>query len=274
MADTFGGITIPLDPAFAVPGSPGVVPGGTAEQTAIPEQVSTDPTLGVLMAFLVAWLNNDSAALEAWQVAGISPGDKPVTVVRFADPEDETTTFEPDRLPALYCWRAGGKYEWIAEDWETEQATIKLLWVLPNVMPEDQQDRSPFANGMSKAIYLGFSRGRTPSWVVPEDVDPLAATQGSYLGSYLQACTAYPELASWRTTTVRVKAIDDSPQPGVWRAIEFTMTLREKLTVDITDPLRFALTSATNGVDMKITNPDTGAVLVEGYLAGTPVSDT
>lgn len=273
MADTFGGITIPLDPAFAEPGGLGTVPGGVPGQAAIPAQVSTDPTLGVLMAYLVAWLNTDAAALAAWQVAGIGPGTRPVEVVRFADPNDETTTFEPDRLPALYCWRAGGKYEWLAEDWETEQGTIKLLWVLPNVMPEDQQDRAPFVNGMQKAIYTGFSRGRTPSWVVPRDTDPLAATEGSYLGSWLQACTAYPVLDAWRLTTVRVKAIDDSPAPGVWRALEITMTVREKLTVDVTDALRFAITSPTNGDDMTITNPATGAVLAEGYLSGTPVSD-
>lgn len=270
MADTFGAITIPLDPAFANPHGQGA-PATTFQLLDSP---STDPTLGVLLAFLVAWLNKDQNAQAAWNTVGIDPAHPPVQVVRFADPRDVTTTFEPDRLPALYAWRDPGTFEQLADDWETELSTVKILWILPIVMPEDQQLRRPFFNGLAKTVYLALSRGRTPSWVVIGDTDTLAPTQGSWVGTFLQTVNEPGYyLQGWRPTTVTIKPIDGSTEPGIWPAVEFTLQLREKLTVDITDPLRFAPTSALNGDDMTIVNPATDVVQVEGYLAGTPVVD-
>jgi hypothetical protein len=194
-------------------------------------------------------------------------------VVRFADPNDPTTTFEPDRLPAMYAWRKGGKYEGLADDWDVENVTIKVLWILPNPLPEEQTLRAPFVNGLQKAVYVGLRRARTPSWVVPNDPDPLAATQGSWLGTWLQSVTP-PEylLQSWEMTFVKSEPIDNEP-PGRWRAIEFTIALQEKYTINIDDPIRFAPINPENGVDMSIDNAATGVTQAEGYLAGTPVGD-
>lgn len=259
MPDTFGSNEIPLKPG------PLTAPGSGAK----PEPAQ-DRTLGVILDFVRAFLITDQNATSAWGIVGLDPAHPPIVALVTYDPNKYG--MQSESLPALFGWRPGGKFEWIAEDWETELVTIKLLWVLPLVQVEDQQRRDPFGDAFIKAVYAAFSRGRTPGWVVPDDDDPLAETQGSFLGTFLHACTAYPECLSWKTQLLATETIDGKPA-GHFDSFELTLQLREKLTVDIEDPARFQPTSAGNGVDATIVNPATGDVQVEGYLAGTPVVD-
>lgn len=259
MADTFGANQLPLQPG------PLTSPG--AQATPQPAQ---DRTLGTILDFTRAFLITDQNATSAWGIVGLDPAHPPIVALFTYNPDHYG--LQSESLPALFGWRDGGKFEWIAEDWETEVVTIKLLWVLPLVLDEDQQRRDPFGDAFIKAVYTAFSRGRTPSWVVSGDEDPLAATHGSFLGTYLHACTAYPECISWKPRMLATETVDGKPA-GHFAAFELTLQLREKLTVDIDDESRFQPTSADNGDDLTIVNPATGEVQVEGYLAGTPVVD-
>ena len=248
MSDTFGLATIPLSPPQA-------------------GQPTTDPTIQMLLDFFTAFLNDDQNATAAWQIQGVAPSTQPVMGKFPYDPE--VNLFHASTLPALYLWRESGKEEWLADDYMVEESTCKMLWVFPLANPENQAARVSFASGLCKALNVAMERGRTPSWVVPNDPDPVAATQGSFLGTYLGAWSCWFD--NWRRTHVIERGIDGSMKQ-TYVAVELMMTLTEQWSPDITDPSRSSATSALNGVDAIVENA-TGTPMAEGHLAGTPVVD-
>lgn len=250
MSDTFGLPQFPLQPPTQ-------------------GQAVADPALTILLSYLKAFLCDDQMATGAWQVAGVSPGNPPVVGTFPFDPEEDL--FNSRDLPALYLWRDSASNEWLAEDYLIESSTLKLLWVFPSGTPENQAVRTPFVNGLVKAIQIAIERNRTPSWKQPNDTDPDTSRYGSALGNYLGAWLL--RVDRWRRTHVVERGIDSSTR-GVYTAVEVQLTLQEPWTVDITDPARFDPTSGANGVDQTVpVNPNASGVsafVPEGYLAGTP----
>ena len=229
----------------------------------------SDPALMVLLSYLKAFLTTDQNASLAWQVKGVSPSNPPVLGIFPWDPEENL--FNANNLPALFLWREDGTDEWMADDYFVTSDTLKMLWVFPGPgTPENQAIRVPFANGIGKAIKVAIERGRTPSWKQPDDDDPVAETEGSFLGKYLGGWSLFD--TRWRRTHVVEKSRDGNRTYGTYPAIEIQWTLMESWDQNIDNPARTAPTSATNGVDFTTTT-STGATSNEGYLANTPKVD-
>lgn len=248
MVDSYGPVPIPM----AAPPA-----GGSAG----------DPAIDTILSFLKAFLVSDQNATGAWQVAGVSPANPPVVGTFPHDPEEDV--FNARDLPALYLWRESATNEWLADDYLVESSLLKLVWVMPRATPENQSVRSPFVNGLVKAIQVAIERGRTPGWVQSGDTDPNAAAQGSDLGAYLGGWSL--RVDRWRRTHV-VERARDGVVKAIYAAVELQLTLQESWSVDITDPSRFPPTSQGDGVDATLTI-NGGTSTVEGHLAGTPVRD-
>lgn len=131
----------------------------------------TDPALATLLAFVAAVFNAQLA--EAW--SAVCPGKRVVEAAHAVDPE--TVTFVDRDLPALYAHRAENKaHRQEGDDWRVAQSTIVLWWVPPSTKQAIAALRSPFVNGLMKALDRALRLGRDPSWVAAAELDPTART--------------------------------------------------------------------------------------------------
>lgn len=247
MPDTFGAIEVPVQP-------------GT-------QQPLADPALSSLLSFLHKALCADQAFSLAWTAPGVDPAHPPIVKTFPDNPGEEWLAIRSDCFPALFGWCERGETDWIAEDYEVETVHCKLLWVLPVVEPELQRVRMQLGRAFFKAVYVSLSRGRTPSWVVPGDTDPMAATAGSFLGTTM-GWLQVPWVKSWKRTHVEAKSLDGSPA-GIYPAFEIDIEWLEKQTLD--DTIDTVPTDTLVGADLTIANGATGVVQNEGYLAVTPL---
>ena len=139
--------------------------------------------------------------------------------------------------------------EQIADAYRTRTSTITLLWVMPPAQDAAARARQPITNALASGIDLAIERGRTPSFVVPGDPDPLAATQGSDVWHWmafwqLRMGTARPAALDVPVTTAK------GTETRHYDAVLFTLTLEEDLTLDMS---RF---DALAGLDLRVTNAD------------------
>jgi hypothetical protein len=139
-----------------------------------------DPSLDLLGDFLKAAVN-DSAS-NAW--GALMPGVPACREVFLNDPEE--LDFNEKYLPSLFVWRARGFSEQIADDYLDDHGTIFGLWIFPTASQAMQGKRGAFINAIWKSILAAVFRERTPGWTVAGDTDPRAATEGSFLGTYLR----------------------------------------------------------------------------------------
>lgn len=230
-----------------------------------------DVAVGAMLEFVQKLLNDDQAFALAWRTQGIDPAHPPIVKTYCDDPNDIELPIRADTFPALFGWREGGDTDWVAADYEIQKARCKLLWVLPITSAETQRLRAQLYDKFFKAVYNGLSRGRTPSWIVAGDTDPVAASQGSFLGTTM-GWLQVPWVKSWRRVHVEASTTDGTPK-GHFPAVEIVIEWLEKQTVDIDDPSRFAPTDTVVGVTATIQNPTTGVTQDEGFLAETPTVD-
>ncbi len=250
--DTFGRVKIPIQPIDPTVGT------------------AADPALDVLLSYLQAFLSTDQNAELAWRVPGVDPAHRVVRKVYSFDPEEYV--FDEKQLPALYGFRVSGSFEPLADDWDVSTDVVKVLWAFPLDGPiERALPRSSFVNGIVKAVRIATERGRTPSWIVEDDTDPMAPIQGSFLGNYLNAYSLW--LKTWQRTHITVRDAE-SKIIGVYPALELQFQLQETWATDIDGGTGTYPTSAEAGVDFVLDNGQSGRPQVEGLLAGTPVIGT
>lgn len=252
MPDTFGALQVP-------------VAGGT-------QQPLADPAIASMLEFLTRALVDDQRFALAWRASGVDPAHSPVVATYPDDPSDIELPIRADTFPALFGWREGGDTDWVAADYEIQKVRCKLLWVLPIVSAELQRVRAQLYDAFFKAVYTALSYGRTPSWMVAGDADPVAASQGSFLGTTM-GWLQVPWVKSWRRTHVEAKTTDGTPQ-GHFPAVEIVVEWLEKQTIDTSDSSRFAPTDqSVVGNTLTIANPTTGVIEDEGFLDVTPKVD-
>jgi hypothetical protein len=140
--------------------------------------VVSDMLLQRLGAFLQAAFNRMGST--AWAVR--CPGRTVVDHVFYHDPK---VLFEENRLPALYLWSGDSAREQAADDVLKDTRTIHIYWVTEPGQEEHIIGRAPFQNAVNKMLITALHRERDPAWVVSGDTDPLAATQGSFLPTWL-----------------------------------------------------------------------------------------
>ena len=210
-----------------------------------------DPALNYVLAFLYAWLVTDGKANAPWLAAtGLPLIKSPASLLPF-NPSDYT--FNSSYLPALYLWRddqKGGVFEYVADDWLIEQSTWTMLWAFPLGGQELQRNRSQYVNQFVKAVVVGIERSVTPSWVMPGDPDPQAATRGSHLGYWTNLVRLW--MTGWRKTRIRI-AMQNSAPAVDYPAVEMRFEVKERQNRTIQ---RFA---PLNYLDQRTTNPSGAA---------------
>jgi hypothetical protein len=145
--NTFGAITLPI-------ASP-----DTGESV-------SDPALDVLLSFCKAVLNAEAST--AWGVR--AAGETPIVRETFAH-NPEVGDFVDRDLPALFLYReGGGTFEDDGIDFQRENTTLRLRWVMPDGEQIRRTDRTPILSGIGKALAAAISAGRHPSWVVATDL--------------------------------------------------------------------------------------------------------
>jgi len=132
-----------------------------------------------LGAFLKAALNR--MGNTAWRTRG-SPSANVVEHVFYRNPK---RLFDESRLPALYLWRATSARRREADDVLKVVSRIQIYWVSEPAQADTDVAREPFEYAIDRMIARALHRERDTAWVVTGDTDPLAASQGSYLPTWL-----------------------------------------------------------------------------------------
>lgn len=190
---------------------------------------SGDPGLDVLLAFAKAVIVDSASTVYT----DIAPGTGAVVQQTRAHNPGQVEINEKD-FPALYGWRVRGDTETLADDYEIETCALSLLWVFPTAKAEHQAKRNPLVNAVAKPLLAGLKRGRHPAWVVDNDPDALAASQGSFLWSWA-GWWAFQK-ASWKLQEVVVQKIGvDATYP----ALQWEITVQERVSIGLpTDPAK------------------------------------
>jgi hypothetical protein len=161
MSDTIGLTTLPI----AAP--------------ALSTDVVGDIALQRLGEFLRAAINR--MGNTAWRTRGSTTGN----VVEHVFCRNPARLFDESRLPALYLWRASSNRRREADDVLKVVSTIRIYWVSEPAQAESDTVREPFEYAVDRMIAKALYRERDSAWVVAGDTDPLAATQGSFLPTWL-----------------------------------------------------------------------------------------
>ena len=209
-------------------------------------RIQGDPALQFTLGFLFAYLVLDNNAQGPWQaqtgypLVG-APGAPPGLSLFAHNPVEDV--FSVSYLPALYLFRddkAGGEIVHEADDWEVEESTWTLLWVMPSPASgqDVQRQYRQYANQVVKACAAALSIGLTPSWVMPGDTDPGCHFRGSYLGFFTNVMRQ--RITGWKRTKIASKpsnmgAVLEFP------AVEMKMLVREKTQADLRAPMYFPL---------------------------------
>lgn len=211
MADTFGALLLP---------SPPLVVGGPIAL------VAGDPFLTYLLPYLQATIT--AYLLPLWQSAGIAP-TRPIVGYTFPfDPGAHG--FVDQKTPALYAWREGEPMsEWLAADWTLDQSNVTLLYVFePHANPEVVKARQPMVNAIRKAVIEAIEANRHPSWVVPGDTDPNAATTGSDFAGW----AGFHEVQVMKGKAGKLRVRYDK-ETSDYDTYEITLAVKERQTIDI-----------------------------------------
>lgn len=142
-----------------------------------------DPSLTRLGLFLAAYLFDQAADAVAQAV----PSDAPVRTVNTFDPREGN--FTKNQLPGLYLFREDQEFEREAEDYLTSKSKLTVFWLQPQSDQVRTSKRSSLSNLIGKVVAKAINVGRTPSYLVAGDTDPIAATLGSLLRTQLDAWT-------------------------------------------------------------------------------------
>lgn len=199
-----------------------------------------DPCLWIYLQFLKAFLQTDAQATALWTAAGMAPDGVVVNAIRAHGPGDDDGEpfglgLSTKDLPCLYMWRHGGSdsssVEQIAEDWRVETSNVRLLWVFPDAVVGTQRSRQTFVNALAKCIDDAIERGRTPSFIVAGDPDPLAPSEGSFVHTFTEVYSI--NATHWGPAKVRISVVGDKDAGAASSfqkpALEMRFELKENL---------------------------------------------
>lgn len=242
MSDLFGPLPVPL------------VAPKTGEAVA-------DPFISTTLSFFAAVLNANAPA--AWRAVFKDVPNAPVVKGTFTDdPEPENGVFNESQLPALFFWRSDVRDPvYIAEDWLTQESRCTLLWVMPPAADRLKRSlRTSVINGIARTLMMMVERDCDPSWVVPGDLDPKAATRGSLFsvwGAWMEFM-----VGAWKPYQLKVRMLDRGAPPRPYDAVRITCRVVERLTYDLT-----VFDASAGGMDLTTKTTD-GGVGDGGFITG------
>lgn len=144
-----------------------------------------DPLLDILLEALKAVINAETKT--AWQAVYKTshPNETERLPVRFTFPQDPrklASTFNSNKLPALYAWRLNNpRHVTISQGKWWRQSVIAVMWVMPPAVRDDVLIRDAFGNAIDAAVHKFLANERHPAWVRSGDTHGDAATRGSIL---------------------------------------------------------------------------------------------
>lgn len=221
-----------------------------------------DPLLTVLGSFFKATLN--AKASTAW--GSVDPGHACVRETFAHDPAE--ASFNDNKLPALYLHRTSiGKAKWISQDWRIRPSQVSMSWVPPDAPDPKFVLRDAFINSISSVIEHTIEfEGRDPSWVVPGDTDPLAATSGSLLWTFAKVHSMVARQVRHVPLIIREQADEGARSSsgkviGVYRRVEVLFDVEERIEQDVA--LHYAAIAPDGYLETTITNPNPPAPPLE-----------
>ena len=200
MTDTVGALSLPV----AAPADP----------DAAALAATGDPLRRILGDFLQAAIRDGCQA--AWAVIG--GGTNVCERVEVNDPTDNT--FVTSKLPCLAMFRDDREPltpVQLADEIRYHQGKVVALWIPPVAPQKPRAVREPFFRAVTAAIDTAIRRGRTPSYKVTGDTDPLTATQGSLVERYLSVVRplCYGITFSDFTVTIDMQQGDSKKYPAL-----------------------------------------------------------
>ena len=233
---TWGAVQVPAQTVSQVPNFKGD----------LGNRIQGDPALQFTLGFLFAYLVLDNNAQGPWQAQTGYPligaiGAAPGLSLFAHNPVEDV--FSVAYLPALYLFRddkTGGEIVHEADDWEVEESTWTLLWVMPSPLSgqDVQRQYRQYANQVVKACAVALSVGLTPSWVMPGDTDPTSQFRGSFLGFFTNVMRQ--RITGWKRTKIVVKSSNGATTQE-FPAVEMKMLVREKTQADLRAPQYFPM---------------------------------
>ncbi len=208
-------------------------------------QQGQDDLLYHVGAYFQAVANAHAAA--EWESVAPPTGALPITAVFTNDPRD--TNFNDNKLPALFIWRSQ-ETEFVdeAQDIRVMRGTLKCLWVPPALgKPEVLAKRWQFPWKLARVLDFYLERLRDPSYVVPGDPDPDAATMGSMIGDFAKFRKL--RFNSVKPEPVSIDLVDAKRPPLIYDASLFELAVEEEIAWDLTQ------FDAFDGIDNTISVP-------------------
>ena len=197
MSDTFGGISVPV--AAPVAGFP-----------------AGDPALKYVADFVKAVLVARCAT--AW--ASVAGTESICKTAFYHDPTVGSVSYSD--CPSVHVWRSVIGTEQMADDWTTQESTLRVLWLMH---PADQDKRitqTPMFGAIAKVLRSRLYRGRDPSWKITGDPDTLATTRGSYLHRWCSFDKI--EVGAATPADIMVEGADGSRHAFEGLVLELTVT--------------------------------------------------
>lgn len=193
---------------------------------------AADRALDAISGYLQATLRFQLGA--AWEQ--VAPSNELIAETFTIDPADALVN--PSQLPALFVWRGPANYTREAEDYLTARTAVNVTWLLWWDAPLKRERFLPFQSQIMLAAHAMLTRGRHPSWVVPGDTTPGAATRGSVL---VQQAGLVEPIRDMRSQSVDV-ALDPGKTgtPVRYKALSLTVPIAERM---FRDPALFTVPS-------------------------------
>lgn len=214
--DTWGALSIPAQPGYSF------TPVAQRMWIAPAQIPYSDPCIAVILDYLATAINEDKIIQAAWQ--NVAPPDQVVPIRRVFPHNPNDVVFQVSWLPALFLWRESMTSAYAADEWYRVTTKLMGLWVFPLAVQERQRAREPIFNAVCDGIMSTIERGRTPSWVQPNDADPRASYEGSVFYPYAAFESLF--LSSARRSKLLIPSTGRDTTDS-YPAIELTFEMRE-----------------------------------------------
>lgn len=208
----------------------------------------SDPALDVIGAFCQSVLTAE--VNTAW--SAFAPTE---TICRACyTHEPQKGLLSASFLPAIFLWRNGLTPSRWTDGTHGMESTLSLLWVFPPARSIERERHQTIVAGLAMALDKAFNgeegNGRHPSWKVPLDPDPFAATYGSSILTW--GGLTWIELGKGHMSEVQV---DGSETP--FSGVHFELVMREDFKRGAAGvyPAKVSTTLISGGQSQEIVRP-------------------
>lgn len=191
-------------------------------------EAPADPLLDVVLDFAKAVVNYEGGAV--WTALMPAGAKQPV---------QNTYTHDPVRygiaetwLPALFLFREYNEASrWVAHDYWVRSSRLCMYWIPPRIASPALRGRVATFGGnlIHSAIDAVLDPGaRHPAWVVPQDTDPAAQSEGSLVWHWAKVWELDVARAEWVDLELPMAAATADTGRMTYPALRCYWTLQER----------------------------------------------